>query len=150
MHSQESSRCQARGRLYLMPTSPVSICRDCSSRALPGSSYCQAHTHDNAAAAYKRLYGRIQNEDPIRKLYQCKRWKEGTRLAVLHRDPLCCLCGHKASTVADHHPLTAREIVEQFGDAAFYDASRCQGLCSSCHSRKTATEDSTFANRSAS
>jgi len=56
------------------------------------------------------------------------------------RDPLCCICGHKASTVADHNPLTAREIVEQFGINAFYESSRCQGLCASCHASKTAYE----------
>jgi 5-methylcytosine-specific restriction endonuclease McrA len=60
------------------------------------------------------------------------------------------MCGHEASTVCDHHPLTAREVVAQFGIAAFYDVNRCQGLCASCHSSKTALEDSTFAHHSSS
>lgn len=147
MHAESQSREQG-ARLYLMPTSPPSLCRDCTSRALPGTSYCEKHQQSNNAAAYKTLYGRYQAKDPIRKLYLCNRWIKGTRLAVLRRDPLCCICGHKASSVADHNPLTAREIVAQFGINAFYEASRCQGLCASCHSSKTAKEDSTFAHRS--
>lgn len=58
---------------------------------------------------------------------------------MLRRDPLCCECGHRASTEADH-VQRAREIVEQFGVAEFYNPDRSQGLCHSCHSAKTAKE----------
>ena len=128
-----------------MPTSTAKLCRDCSRRATTGD-YCDQHQQRNNASDYRRLYDRYRTDDPIRSLYQVKRWTKGTRLIVLHRDPLCCMCGHKASTVADH-VVTARQVVAEHGIAGFYDPASCQGLCASCHAIKTATVDSTFAHR---
>lgn len=122
-----------------MPTSPVSLCLDCSKRAEPGSQYCLHHATDNRAAAYKQALDRNRKHDPIHALYRVRRWTKGTRLIVLRRDPLCCMCGHRASTVADHIK-PAREIVAQFGKAEFYNPDRCQGLCDSCHASKSAYE----------
>ena len=123
-----------------MPTSPVSMCRDCTSRVLPGTSYCAEHQQNNNAVAYKQT-SRIIN-DTTYHLYRCTRWTGpyGSRLQVLRRDPLCCLCGHRASKIADHHPMTAREVVAQFGISAFYDLTRLRGLCASCHSSKEAKQ----------
>jgi 5-methylcytosine-specific restriction endonuclease McrA len=125
---------------YLMPTSPARMCLDCSSRAIADTKYCEAHRTQNRATAYKLLSSRYRNDDPIRKLYQCKRWTRGVRLRVLRRDPLCCICGCRASTTVDHHPLTAREILEQFNVSEFYALDRLRGLCASCHSTKEAKE----------
>jgi 5-methylcytosine-specific restriction endonuclease McrA len=127
-----------------MPTSTAKLCRDCSRRATTGD-YCDQHQTVNRARDYQRLYDRYRINDPMRHLYQVKRWK-AVRLIVLIRDPLCCVCGHKASTIADH-VVKARDIVAEHGIEAFYDADRCQGLCASCHAIKTATVDSTFAHK---
>lgn len=67
------------------------------------------------------------------------------RHAVLHRDPLC-VCpeqdhGHESgrclapSTVADHHPLSRRELI----DAGLNPNSpeRGRGLCAPCHGKYT-------------
>src|ERR1700734_4459732 len=105
-----------------MPTSPATICRDCSKRALIGTSYCGEHQIENAAAEYKALYQQNKSDDPLNKLYRCRRWTKGTRFIVLRRDPLCVICGHKASHSVDHHPLNARDIVAQFGINEFYNA----------------------------
>jgi 5-methylcytosine-specific restriction endonuclease McrA len=124
-----------------MPTSPASLCRDCTHRAEQGSHYCAAHQTRNRAAEYKQALDRNRKNDPLYNLYRVRRWTKGTRLTVLRRDPLCKECGHRASTIADHI-IPAREIVEQFGINAFYDPSRCQGLCAGCHAAKSAREGS--------
>src|SRR5580658_6918049 len=116
----------------VMPSSPVGLCRDCNSRALEGRRYCRVH----AINADDEITRQIRNDanradDSIRRLYKVKRWRLGTRLQVLRRDPLCVLCGHHASKVADHFPVGARELVAMIGISAFYDASRCRGLCTS-------------------
>lgn len=58
------------------------------------------------------------------------------RAAVLARDPICVLgCGRPA-TVADHYPLSRRELVAQGLDPNAASAGR--GLCASCHGKATA------------
>lgn len=117
---------------------PKHICYwpGCTNRAEPGEAYCkkcQAKQADN-----RRADDRFRNaNDPIRKMYNLARWYNGTRLTVLRRDPLCMECGNHASTDADHHPLSAREIIEQFGVNEFFNPDRCRGLCHTCHSKKT-------------
>ncbi len=56
------------------------------------------------------------------------------RTAVLRRDPLCVLC-QAPSTVADHHPLSRRELVEQGLNPNDPECGR--GLCASCHGKET-------------
>src|ERR1700730_2912906 len=104
------------------PTSPSSLCRQCSSRAIEGRKYCAVHaTTSNDLTTARRHWAANSADDPVRPLYNCKRWS-GTRRQVLLRDPLCCLCEHRASTVADHYPLSAREIVRQLSEREFYNA----------------------------
>lgn len=57
------------------------------------------------------------------------------RAAVLRRDPICVLCHVRPSTVADHHPLSRRELLEQGFDPD--DPSRGRGLCKPCHDSQT-------------
>jgi hypothetical protein len=118
----------------MSPMSPGSLCRMCSSRAIEGRKYCAAHalTADDGTTA-RHHWQEQRKDDPVRRLYKVKRWRQGTRMTVLRRDPLCCLCAHAASRVADHHPVSAHELVALLGIAAFYDASRCRGLCVACH-----------------
>ncbi len=62
------------------------------------------------------------------------------RRAVLHRDPLCVLCLLRGlpvvATVADHHPLSRRDLVAAGLNPD--DPSRGRGLCKPCHDRETA------------
>jgi hypothetical protein len=51
----------------------------------------------------------------------------------------------QASAVVHHTPLTAREIVDQFGEAEFFNPERSKGCCKADHDRVTAREDSRFA-----
>ncbi len=57
------------------------------------------------------------------------------RRIILQRDPLCVLCGAIA-TVADHYPISRRDLVAQGLDP---DNPACgRGLCVRCHSKETA------------
>jgi hypothetical protein len=118
----------------IVPTSPSSLCRQCDRRAIEGRKYCSNHakTADDITTASHHWQEQRKN-DPVRRLYKVKRWRQGTRMAVLRRDRLCVLCCHAASKVADHHPVSAHELVSLLGVNAFYDASRCRGLCTACH-----------------
>ena len=73
-----------------------------------------------------------------------RRWSK-YRLAFLRDNPLCISCNEigliEPATDVDH-------IIPHKGDMdLFWDPDNHQGLCKSCHSRKTATEDSSFASR---
>lgn len=57
------------------------------------------------------------------------------RQAVLAKHPVCVLCGLQPSTVADHHPLSRRELVARGMDAD--DPQHGRGLCASCHGKAT-------------
>jgi 5-methylcytosine-specific restriction endonuclease McrA len=125
-----------------MPSSPTPMCLDCTLRAVNGTKYCAKHQTDNSVAQYKRLYDIYRQDDPIRKLYRTKRWK-ATRLKVFRRDILCKVeegCPH-AAKVADHFPLSAREIVASLGEAEFYNPERCRGLCKFHHDQSTAIRE---------
>lgn len=70
------------------------------------------------------------------------RWQK-LRKKFLEHNPLCVICAMKnlvkAAMVVDH-------IIPHKGNAElFWEQKNWQPLCTSCHSRKTATEDSGFA-----
>ena len=58
------------------------------------------------------------------------------RHAVLDRDPICVLCRAAWATVADHHPLSRKQLVDQ--DLDPNDPNNGRGLCKPCHDRETA------------
>ncbi len=64
------------------------------------------------------------------------RGHRGFRSAVLRRDPICVVCWLAPSTVADHYPLSRRDLVDGGLDPNAPAAGR--GLCASCHGRETA------------
>ena len=89
-----------------------------------------------------RDYARTR--DPVsRALYRSKRWRT-ERAAFLHDHPLCVECERhdliRPAGVVDH-------IDPHGGDeTVFWDRSRWQALCASCHGRKTAARDGGFGN----
>lgn len=72
------------------------------------------------------------------------RWQR-YRAGYLRRHPLCAACfsrkRYTPATEVDH-------IVPHKGDfELFWDPNNHQGLCKSCHSKKTASEDGGFGNK---
>lgn len=97
------------------------------------SGYCEEHASLRWDGERQRATKRMSS---YRWVYKDPRW-EGTRRAVLRRDPWCMHCGKDASTDVDHiEPL--REILAAQGDP--FDPAACQGLCKRCHSKKTRRE----------
>src|SRR5664279_1592844 len=119
----------------MSPTAPRPTCLDCPKPAMLGSRHCARHQVNNQSLNNSRTSDaeRLKN-DPLRALYSQSRWRH-TRAIVLQRDPLCTApgCGNRASTVADHYPLSSHEIVEQFGLEEFWNPDRCRGACTRCH-----------------
>lgn len=58
------------------------------------------------------------------------------RAAILKRDPVCVACEHQPATVADHHPISRRDLLTAGLDPD--DPARGRGLCKPCHDRETA------------
>jgi 5-methylcytosine-specific restriction protein A len=110
-----------------MPSAPLKPCADrrCPELVPKGTSRCPKHQ-----SAYYRRQDEARPKGRQKRFG--RRWQKVRRI-VLARDPLCKKCNRAAATEADHVVP-----VEQGG--AVYDTANLQGLCKSCHSRKTASE----------
>jgi len=68
-------------------------------------------------------------------MYDSAQWRSvphGLRIRTLARDPICKICKQRPSSIADH-------IKDHKGDMMlFADFGNLQGLCTGCHSEKTA------------
>jgi 5-methylcytosine-specific restriction protein A len=64
------------------------------------------------------------------------RGHQAFRRAVLLRDPICVACHAAVSTVADHHPVSRRDLLSLGLNAN--DPERGRGVCKRCHDRSTA------------
>lgn len=58
------------------------------------------------------------------------------RREVLARDPICVLCKAARSTIADHHPVSRKELIRQGANPN--DPAHGRGLCKTCHDTETA------------
>jgi 5-methylcytosine-specific restriction protein A len=69
-----------------------------------------------------------------------KRHRQRFRASILERDICCVLCRPRGewtlATVADHWPLSRRELTDRGLDAD--DPQHGRGLCATCHNRETA------------
>ena len=116
-----------------MPRSAPTPCRHpACALVLDNPGYCEQHR-----PKVHRDYGRARRAfDTELGFYQSARWRE-VRAAFLREHPLCVACKGAglvvAAKVADHiRPL--KDGGERF------DWVNLQGLCVSCHNRKTARE----------
>src|SRR5438128_11879588 len=98
----------------------------CTEATPPGRTRCP--DCDQQAAARR---------DPATPRGRSSRKHRLFRAAVLARDPTCTVCQLAASTVADHYPLSRRELIEQGLDPNAPERGR--GLCKRCHDAATAS-----------
>ena len=111
-----------------MPTFPFHRCPSCQRLVQGRCLWCRQARDDRRPNAATRGY--------------CSdRWRR-LRASKLQLDPRCSACGQRATDV-DH-----LQRVEGPDDPRFWDFKNLDSKCHSCHSRKTATQDSTFAVRS--
>lgn len=123
---------------------PLSAWRECAApacTALTRDSYCAEH----APAARNRRHREYDatRASAARRGYG-KRWRR-LRLLHLQQHPLCRICeadGRTELATEVDHIKPHRGILD-----LLFDRANLQSLCKSCHSRKTATQDSTFASR---
>lgn len=84
---------------------------------------CRTTAEQHRGSARQRGYG-TRHERRFRK-------------PVLDRDVVCVLCRTALAAVADHWPLSRRELTDRGMDPN--DPRHGRGLCASCHSHATAT-----------
>lgn len=108
-----------------MPHKPKRPCNAVGCNVLTSTGYCEDHkpvnTHDNyRKSSTKRGYD-----------YKWRKY----RIIFLRRNPVCVTCRTNGYTV----PATEVDhIVPHRGDKRlFWDPNNHQGLCKSCHSKKT-------------
>lgn len=70
--------------------------------------------------------------------YSGKAWRFARR-TVLRQNPICTLCKREFATVADHWPVSRKDLLAQ--RVSDPDAPhRLRALCASCHGKETARE----------
>ncbi|WP_016738784.1 HNH endonuclease [Bacillus sp. FJAT-27238] len=111
------------------------FCRKRGCSKLTSDKYCEAHKYQ------EQLYN--QERGTAAKRGYDARWRKA-RARFLASNPLCRHCFEQgkviAATVVDH-------ITPHRGDMVlFWDEKNWQGLCGTCHSRKTAKVDGGFGN----
>lgn len=111
-----------------MPTKPGSRCPVCK-RIHSGTGKCLT-----CRGEVRRAGDRARGSAAARG-YGAEH-RERFRVEVLRRDPVCVLCRRRLSTVADHWPLSRRELVMAGLDPNDWRHGR--GLCASCHGVETA------------
>ncbi len=109
--------------------------RACRVPGCPGVTqgrYCEAH------ADRETNQRGVRRSTAGRNLYKDRRYQKARR-QYLAANPWCAMCGAIATDL-DH-------IIPHRGDLRlFWDMNNWQGLCKSCHSKKTAREDGGFGN----
>lgn len=121
-----------------MPTAALKPCRHPGCPNLSANGYCERH---QGAAKLQREYFDKQRGSAASRGYG-RSWREGTRLRILARDPVCV-----NPFGLENHIVLSTEVDHKVPKSQGGDDSdeNLQGVCKPCHSRKTATEDSTFA-----
>ena|SRR5690554_4960799 len=102
------------------------------------ATYCEKHAKQTKRAANV-------NQPTAASQGYGHRWRKA-RIPFLEQHPLCADCKSNdrvsAAEVVDH-------VIPHKGcEVLFWDQSNWQPLCKPCHSRKTASEDGGFGNKS--
>lgn len=128
-----------------MPGRPQRFCSHPGCRTLVEGGRCARHRAVMRArelARQKDVDGRRAPE--TRGFYSTPRWRD-LRARVISEQPRCP-CGG-LTRYADHIVPWMSGPTPEERDRLKWDRGNLQGLCASCHSRKTASTDGGFGNR---
>jgi 5-methylcytosine-specific restriction protein A len=70
------------------------------------------------------------------KLYQSRRWRQ-FRLRYLKNNPLCVECEKEGRVVRANVLDHIKQVIK---GGEFYDVNNVQGLCTTCHNKKSGRE----------
>ena len=117
-----------------MPIKSYKPCKKCGVATMSKTGYCSKH--ENMANIWRNpKVEKVARPHAAARGYNYK-WQK-FRAEYLSQNPICCLCGQKAEAI-DH-------IIPHRGDKElFWDVDNLQSLCTICHNRKTALQDSKF------
>lgn len=116
-----TARCEAR--CEAMPSRRVCTTAGCPHLTTTGRcDACRRHADRARGSATERGYNSAGHR--------------AFRTAVLDHDPICVLCQLAASTVADHWPMSRRDLILTGRNPD--DPRYGRGLCKACHDRSTA------------
>jgi 5-methylcytosine-specific restriction protein A len=123
----------------MAPRAPT-VCTTHGCHELVAIGRCDEHRTTAGLKHYRREQGRerYHQGDPSMTAYTTPQWRNARR-KQLRDEPRCQHCGEQA-TVADHAPVTRRNLVA-LGVANPDETIHLQSLCVPCHNRKTATVD---------
>jgi 5-methylcytosine-specific restriction enzyme A len=97
-----------------------------------GSPTCpHPGTYKGRCAEHSRVQERTRYNAETRKWYSTEAWKT-LRAIVLGAQPVCVECHIAPSTKVDH------KVPHRGEYAMFFNVNNLQGMCSTCHGRKTA------------
>jgi hypothetical protein len=105
------------------------MCKRCYQTAVQGTNLCAKH----------RAAPDTRQRSPLKKLYDCVRWRRYTRNAVLSRDPRCAYeeLGTRCWRLGVHvHHVVEAEIWVAAGND-FYDMDNLVGMCQPHHNKVT-------------
>lgn len=117
-----SIRTTAKGPV--MPRKPRTPCSVPGCPELTSGGRCEAHRREDTAI--RKAAGNAA--------YSTSRWQR-VRKAFLYKHPWCNLCGVQA-TVADHYPLSRRQLLARGVDPD--TPIHLRPLCAPCHNKETA------------
>lgn len=111
-----------------MPPALLRACAHPGCGAIQAGSYCEAHTRP-------REQGLRRANFTVRRWYRTARWAR-LRGLVLQAQPWCVECLAAGRPIADATDVD-HKVPHRGSAALFWDRANLQGLCRSCHSRKT-------------
>jgi 5-methylcytosine-specific restriction protein A len=118
---------------------PSTVCSEpgCPALAQQGRAYCMEHLRRHVAMREHPALRRQQ-------FYRSPEWREFRQQALELLPPVCAACGRTDVAIELDHIIPVRRRP----DLAL-ELGNIQGLCKSCHSRKTAAIDGGYGNQRA-
>lgn len=123
-----------------VPDDVKGLCSTCKAERNESSS---DNIKSNVAVRHDGAY-----DEQLDALRKDRRWRERVRPRIAKRDPMCKMCDIAITEIIDH-VVPAAEAIRQARESGrwpldkfvgYFFESNLQGLCRSCHGRKTAED----------